>query len=208
MAARIPIPDGLSNSAEYTAGTNPTKSDTDSDGMPDKWEVDNGTNPNVNDALLDADSDGLTNLQEYLNGTSPTNSDSDGDGTSDYDEIISGAGTENGWAYTEYTNTLLVDHNPSKPTYDEFGRISTYRMFCTQNDVDNNVPNCSELRREIEIGAPFSMAYSNCVFDSDSKPTSCSWQSTNYFGTYSGTAIKVDNKTVVIMPAVNLLLFH
>lgn len=41
--------------------------DTDQDGMPDFWELDNGFNPNVADNNGDANSDGYTNLEEYLN---------------------------------------------------------------------------------------------------------------------------------------------
>ncbi len=47
--------------------------DTDGDGMPDAWELANGTNPEVNDADADPDGDGMSNLREYWAGTSPTN---------------------------------------------------------------------------------------------------------------------------------------
>jgi hypothetical protein len=46
--------------------------DSDGDGMPDRWELAMGFNPNdPSDAHLDADGDGFTNLEEYLHGTNP-----------------------------------------------------------------------------------------------------------------------------------------
>jgi hypothetical protein len=51
--------------------------DDDNDGMPDKWELDNGLNPlNASDAFLDKDGDGAVNLDEYLEGTDPGDKDS------------------------------------------------------------------------------------------------------------------------------------
>lgn len=48
--------------------------DSDSDGLPDEWEIAHGLNPlTPADATLDSDSDGLSNLAEFLSGTSPTN---------------------------------------------------------------------------------------------------------------------------------------
>jgi len=46
--------------------------DTDHDGMPDWWEVENGLNPtDPSDAALDTDGDGATNREEYEAGTDP-----------------------------------------------------------------------------------------------------------------------------------------
>jgi len=56
--------------------------------MPDGWEVQYGLNAtDPSDAGLDSDSDGLTNLSEYQQGTDPTDSDSDDDGLNDNAEV-------------------------------------------------------------------------------------------------------------------------
>lgn len=86
--------DGLTYSAEVSAGTDPSVADTDGDGlsdgaevnthlsspllvdtdgdtMPDGWEVRYGLNPTVNDASGDLDADGHTNVAEYQAGMDP-----------------------------------------------------------------------------------------------------------------------------------------
>lgn len=65
--------------------------DTDGDGMPNLYEIDNGLNPNVNDADLDKDGDGLTNLQDFQRGTRADTADTDADGFSD--KVETGTGT-------------------------------------------------------------------------------------------------------------------
>lgn len=62
--------DGLSNAEEIS--TNPNSKDTDLDTLPDKWELANGLNPNLDtDTALDADSDGHSNKIEYWACTNP-----------------------------------------------------------------------------------------------------------------------------------------
>jgi len=63
--------DGLSNLKEYTNGTDPHNRDTDSDGIPDDYEVRTGTNPILDDGAEDPDGDGISNLEEYLKGSDP-----------------------------------------------------------------------------------------------------------------------------------------
>jgi outer membrane protein assembly factor BamB len=81
--------DGLSDFDEVRVhSTNPLSADTDGDGMPDKWELDNGFDPNdPTDAAEDADTDGLNNREEFQEGTEPNNGDTDGDSISDGNEV-------------------------------------------------------------------------------------------------------------------------
>ena len=54
------------------AGISADEMDSDGDGLPDKYERDNGMNPlDANDAAVDSDGDGFTNREEWQSGTKP-----------------------------------------------------------------------------------------------------------------------------------------
>lgn len=59
--------------AQGGTGTNPLLRDTDGDGLPDGWEVAQGTDPLTPDAQADPDGDAFTNWQEFRAATQPTN---------------------------------------------------------------------------------------------------------------------------------------
>jgi len=91
--------DGISNYDEINYyGTNPYNPDTDSDLLPDGWEVMYYLDPLVNDTHLDPDNDTMVNYIEYLHFTNPTNNDTDGDNLSDGEEF-----------YIYLTNPLFYD---------------------------------------------------------------------------------------------------
>ncbi|MEO1575132.1 MAG: thrombospondin type 3 repeat-containing protein, partial [Pseudomonadota bacterium] len=64
--------------------------DSDSDGMPDVWER-QFFGDLENNGLGDSDGDGLIDRDEYANGTDPFNPDTDGDGDTDAEEVAFGS---------------------------------------------------------------------------------------------------------------------
>lgn len=75
--------DGLTNLAEFQAGTDIYKADTDADSLADGYEELKGLDARLSDSNSDTDSDGLTNLQEFGIGSNPSDPDTDGDGILD-----------------------------------------------------------------------------------------------------------------------------
>jgi outer membrane protein assembly factor BamB len=83
-----------------------TLSDSDSDGLPDWWELNNGLDStDAADSTSDSDSDGLTAVGEYAAGTNPQRDDTDGDSVADGDEVNN-----------HHTNPLAADTDGDRLT--------------------------------------------------------------------------------------------
>ncbi|TVZ39812.1 FG-GAP repeat protein [Alteromonadaceae bacterium 2753L.S.0a.02] len=79
--------DGLADNDDAFPTNSQYKLDTDSDGLPDAYEMANFFDPNFSlDANEDFDGDSLSNLQEFELGTNPREQDSDGDFSFDFED--------------------------------------------------------------------------------------------------------------------------
>ncbi len=128
--------DGLTDMEECQYGTSPRTGDTDGDGLPDKWERDNGTQGTVADATGDQDEDGLNNYLEYRIGTHAGNTDTDGDGTGDSAEYVThgtsptqadtdGDGIPDGYEISHGLNPTMNDSNADRD-FDFVSNIQEY----------------------------------------------------------------------------------
>src|SRR3954453_283022 len=78
--------------------------DANHDGIPDKWEKAHHLSVKSNQANKDTDRDGLSNRQEFKDGTDPRKADSDRDGLKDGAEV--GRGTDPPRRATEGDGTV------------------------------------------------------------------------------------------------------
>jgi hypothetical protein len=74
---------GRANDPPNPDPNEPEPDDRDGDGLPDAWEEEYGTDPDVPDAGQDPDYDGWDNQKELEEGTDPNDPDSDNDGEAD-----------------------------------------------------------------------------------------------------------------------------
>jgi alpha-tubulin suppressor-like RCC1 family protein len=152
--------DGISNEDELNIhGTDPFNPDTDGDGIPDGFEVDNGLNPlDPGDGALDPDNDGLTNLREYQNGTNLNNPDTDGDGIPDGFEVDNGLnpldsndansdpdgdGLANVWEFRLGHAPQNSDSDSTQTTANESGNG---KNDCDEDFDGDGVTNCTEIK--------------------------------------------------------------
>ncbi len=140
--------DGAYSHDEYIYGTDSYDPDTDSDQMPDGWEIQYGLDPLVNDAFADHDGDGLRNYDEYLYGTNPANEDTDSDGLNDYDEILlyftdpTNPDTDFD-QLTDYDEVVTYQTDPLSPDTDDDGlsdgdEVLTYGTDPNDSDTDSD----------------------------------------------------------------------
>lgn len=121
--------DGLSNSDEASAGTDPWKWDSDGDGLGDAYELTIGSNPESRYGR-DTDGDGLDDRFEHARGYNFSSADSDEDGLSDYFEY-------HGWAvnitYRNHTYYWMVNSDAHLNDTDGDGVNDFEEYYCLLN---------------------------------------------------------------------------
>lgn len=195
--------DGLNDYTEFYGSTNATNSDSDNDGIPDGYEVNNGLNPLVNDSALDLDSDGLDNIFEYTLGTMANNEDTDGDLMPDGYEFSHGLNYFQNDADSDLDNDTLsnlleyqLNSNPNHTDTDGDTLPDAYEYNCSLNlleddrDSDLDSDGLTNLL-EYQIGSRPDLSDT----DSDQMPDLWEYDNTLDFN-FNDTAMDPDNDTL------------
>jgi len=119
--------DMISSNDELYFGSAIDSPDSDSDGMPDAWEIYHYLNPtDAGDAAEDLDRDDLSNLQEYYAGTDPYGWDTDRDGMPD------------GWEVEHSLNPLDPEDAKDDPDRDGLTNLDEYFHSTDPNNSDTD----------------------------------------------------------------------
>jgi len=158
--------DGLSDIDEIEVySTDPLLLDSDSDGINDGWEVQNGFDPlDGSDASDDSDNDNADNLSEFEMGTDPGVADTDDDGILDGDEsqyqtdpIKSDTdedGILDGWEVDNQLDPNSQDDAQLDSDLDGFINIEEYRLETDPHDMDSQPELLSSYSQSFENGIP------------------------------------------------------
>ena len=138
--------DGVNDLTEYQRDSNPTKADTDDDGLSDLVETGTGTfvspaNTGSNPKIADTDSDGRSDRDEVLGSptTDPNKADTDGDTFSDSAEIA--AGTDpNSAADNPFTFVIANSIGEFSGAQGSNGWHNGYRNFTLTGETQNYNP--------------------------------------------------------------------
>ncbi len=123
--------------------------DTEGDGLPDGWEIDNKTDPLVDDSSLDPDLDNLTNIEEFNAGTDANLADTDKDGLSDGDEVkvygsnptsvdTDGDGIQDDWEVENGLNLLDATDGTGDIDNDGLDNLTEFQLGTDPNNADSD----------------------------------------------------------------------
>ena len=134
---------GLALTYQFGLGSNPSMTDTDSDGLSDAQEAVLRTNP----ANSDTDGDGLSDLSELAVGTNPCNPDTDGDHLPDGWEVdhatnplnpVDGLSDDDQDGLAFWEEVLIHGTNPDNANTDGDGLTDGEEILLGTNPLDED----------------------------------------------------------------------